>query len=190
MNNELKKIPGVDKLLSHPVIIPIITKYGNELVTYTIRRILDEEREKILNGKLASSNEILFLNIKNMIENIVDKSLKPMINATGIVLHTNLARAPLGKYVLHELEPVITGYSNLEFDLKKGKRGQRNTHISELIKYITRAEDAIVVNNNAAAVLLVLKTFAAHKEVIISRGELIEIGGSFRIPEIMKASGA
>lgn len=190
MNKELKKIPGVDKLLILPEIIPFVKKYGKELVTYTIRQILDEEREKILNGQSVPSNEILFLNIKNMIENIADKSLKPMINATGIVLHTNLARAPLGKYILQELEPIITGYSNLEFDLKKGKRGQRNTHISELIKYITRAEDAIVVNNNAAAVMLVLKTFAARKEVIISRGELIEIGGSFRIPDIMKASGA
>ena len=112
-----------------------------------------------------------------------------MINGTGIVLHTNLGRALLGDHVLEELKPIVSNYSNLEFDLKTGRRGQRNSHISELMKFVTQAEDAVVVNNNAAAVMLILKTFAEGKEVIISRGELIEIGGSFRIPEIIKASG-
>ncbi len=112
-----------------------------------------------------------------------------MINCTGIVLHTNLGRALLGDHVLEELKPIISNYSNLEFDLNTGHRGQRNSHISELMKFVTQAEDAVVVNNNAAAIMLILKTFAEGKEVIISRGELIEIGGSFRIPEIMSASG-
>ncbi|OGU54914.1 MAG: L-seryl-tRNA(Sec) selenium transferase [Ignavibacteria bacterium RBG_13_36_8] len=121
---------------------------------------------------------------------IADPSLKPIVNATGIILHTNLGRAPLGKYILDALEPVVLNYSNLEFDLETAKRGERNDHIQRLLTFVTQAEDIIVVNNNAAGVLLTLNTFADKKEVIVSRGELIEIGGSFRIPEIMKASGA
>ena len=187
---ELKNIPGVDKLLNLPEIKKEIEINGEELVKYAIRQTLEIERENIQNNKKASSLEKLIHDIRHIIQSIASTSLKPMVNATGIILHTNLARAPLGQNVLKELEPIITGYSNLEFDLEKGKRGQRNTHISRLLKFVTQAEDAIVVNNNAAAVMLCLKTFAARKEVIISRSELIEIGGSFRIPEIMHASGA
>ncbi len=190
MHAELKKIPGVDKLLNLAEIKELEDFYGKELVTFSIRLILKKLRERVLNGKKADELEKILENIKFQISSIAEKSLKPMINATGIVLHTNLGRTPLGKEILKELEPVIAGYSNLEFDLKTGKRGQRNAHISSLIKFITKAEDAVVVNNNAAGVMLCLKTFAAEKEVIISRGELIEIGGSFRIPEIMAASGA
>jgi L-seryl-tRNA(Ser) seleniumtransferase len=184
--DELKKIPGVDK----PEIKKEIEINGEELVKYAIRQTLESERENIQNNKNASSNENLVLAVRFIVRSIAATSLKPMVNATGIILHTNLARAPLGQNVLKELESIITGYSNLEFDLEKGRRGQRNTHISQLLKFVTQAEDAIVVNNNAAAVMLCLKTFAARKEVIISRSELIEIGGSFRIPEIMRASGA
>lgn len=187
---ELKKIPGVDKLLNHPEIMKLKNKFGNDLITYSIRQILDEYRKNVLKAKPAKNLNQIIEDIKVIIQSITKKSLKPMVNATGIILHTNLGRAPLGKDVLKELEPIILGYSNLEFDLDKGKRGQRNKHISELIKFVTKAEDAVVVNNNAAAVLLCLKTFAENKEAIISRGELIEIGGSFRIPDIMKASGA
>lgn len=189
-SKELKNIPGVDKLLNLPEIKKEIEINGVELVKYAIRQTLESERENIQNNKKASSLDKLILDIRHIIQSIAATSLKPMVNATGIILHTNLARAPLGQNVLKELEPIITGYSNLEFDLDKGKRGQRNTHISRLLKFVTQAEDAIVVNNNAAAVMLCLKTFAARKEVIISRSELIEIGGSFRIPEIMRASGA
>ncbi len=189
-NDELKKIPGVDKLLNLPEIKKEIEINGIELVKYAIRQTLESERENIQKGKKASSLDKLILGIHHIIHSIADTSLKPMVNATGIILHTNLARAPLGQNVLKKLEPIAKGYSNLEFDLEKGKRGQRNTHISQLLKFVTQAEDAIVVNNNAAAVMLCLKTFAARKEVIISRSELIEIGGSFRIPEIMSASGA
>jgi len=190
MQQELKKIPGVDKLLNLVEIKEFEKKYGKELITFSIRQVLKKLREKVQNGKKTDKIEIILENIKTQISLISEKSLKPMINATGIVLHTNLGRAPLGKEILKELEPIICGYSNLEFDLKTGKRGQRNSHISDLIKFITKAEDAVVVNNNAAGVMLCLKTFAERKEVIISRGELIEIGGSFRIPEIMAASGA
>jgi len=189
MKEEMQKIPGVDKLLNDNKIKKLIEIYGSELVTFSIRKVLDEIRVNILAGEKAIDFEDILLQIKLILRSIGGKSLIEVINGTGIVLHTNLGRALLGDYVLEELKPIVTNYSNLEFDLKNGRRGQRNSHISELMKFVTHAEDAVVVNNNAAAVMLILKTFAEGKEVIISRGELIEIGGSFRIPEIMKASG-
>jgi len=187
--DELRKIPSVDKLLSHPSLLKIKESVGGELVTYSIRNVLDVERTRILDGKKSRSAEKLIEEIQQFAEKIAGSSLKPVINATGIILHTNLGRAPLSKEILSEMEPILSGYSNLEFDLHSGKRGDRTDHINELLKFITGAEDILIVNNNAAAVYFILKTFAEKKEVIISRGELIEIGGSFRMPEIMKASG-
>jgi L-seryl-tRNA(Ser) seleniumtransferase len=189
INDELKKIPAVDKLLSHPYLLKLKELFGNELVTYVIRKILDKERSNILAGEKANNVETLIEKIQKFSEKIAGNSLKPVVNATGIILHTNLGRAPLSKEILNEMAPILSGYSNLEFDLETGKRGDRTDHIKELLKFITGAEDILIVNNNAAAVFFVLKTFAEKKEVIISRGELIEIGGSFRMPEIMKASG-
>ncbi len=189
MKEEMRKIPGVDKLLNNEEIKELTEHYGAELVTFSIRKVLDEIRTNILAGDKSPNLDEIISQIKNILKSISDKSLVEVINATGIVLHTNLGRALLGDHTLEELKPVISNYSNLEFDLKTGRRGQRNSHISELMKFVTQAEDAVVVNNNAAAVMLTLKTFAEGKEVIISRGELIEIGGSFRIPEIMEASG-
>jgi L-seryl-tRNA(Ser) seleniumtransferase len=187
--DELKKIPAVDKLLSHSSILKVKDLFGSELITYSIRKVLDKERSNILEGKKSGSIEKIIEDVLQLAESIRGSSLKPVINATGIILHTNLGRAPLSKEILNEMEPILRGYSNLEFDLDTGKRGDRTDHIKELLKFITGAEDILVVNNNAAAVFFVLKTFAEKKEVIISRGELIEIGGSFRMPEIMKASG-
>ena len=189
MKEEMQKIPGVDKLLNNNEIKKFIGLYGSELVTFSIRKVLNEIRTNILAGDKSPDLDEIISQIKMVLRSIGDKSLIEVINGTGIVLHTNLGRALLGDYVLEELKPIVSNYSNLEFDLKTGRRGQRNSHISELMKFVTQAEDAVVVNNNAAAVMLILKTFAEGKEVIISRGELIEIGGSFRIPEIMKASG-
>lgn len=189
MNEEIRKIPGVDKLLNNNEIKLLINQYGSELVTFSIRNLLGETREKIIQGSKAPELQKLLADITDRVKVIGDKSLVEVINATGIVLHTNLGRSLLGEHILEELKPIISNYSNLEFDLKTGKRGQRNSHISELMKFTCQAEDAVVVNNNAAAVMLILQTFAKGREVIISRGELIEIGGSFRIPEIMKASG-
>ena len=185
----MQKIPGVDKLLINEEIKELIGLYGAELVTFSIRKALDEIRANILAGDKSPELNDIVSQIKILTRMIGDKSLIEVINGTGIVLHTNLGRALLGDHILEELKPIVSNYSNLEFDLKTGRRGQRNSHISELIKFVTQAEDAVVVNNNAAAVMLILKTFAEGKEVIISRGELIEIGGSFRIPEIMEASG-
>ena len=189
MKEEMQKIPGVDRLLNNANIKELIDVYGAELVTFSIRKVLDEIRANIIAGEKAIDHDEISSQIKTVLRSIGGKSLIEVINGTGIVLHTNLGRALLGDYVLEELKSIVSNYSNLEFDLKTGRRGQRNSHISELMKFTCQAEDAVVVNNNAAAVMLILKTFAEEKEVIISRGELIEIGGSFRIPEIMEASG-
>ncbi|MCD4820340.1 MAG: L-seryl-tRNA(Sec) selenium transferase [Candidatus Cloacimonetes bacterium] len=189
-NLELRKLPGVDKLLIYPEIINMIEIYGNELVKYTLRLNLYIVRKEIISEE-NSYDEIVFFNrVNDTITKIADPSLKQVVNATGIILHTNLGRAPLGEKVLNDITPIILGYSNVEFDLETGGRGHRNSHFKNILKYITNAEDVAVVNNNAAAVLLCLKTLAEGKEVIISRGELIEIGGSFRIPDIMKISGS
>ncbi|MFC2133705.1 L-seryl-tRNA(Sec) selenium transferase [Bacteroidota bacterium] len=191
MKKELRKIPAVDKILNQKQIKLLIKTYGDELIKYCIRKTLNELRNDI-KGKTAKEIRMddIIGRVENSVISIAEPSLKPVINATGIILHTNLGRAPLGESVLDAIKPIVTGYSNLEFNLESAKRGHRKEHVTELIKFLTKAEDALVVNNNAAGVLLTLKALASRSEVVISRGELIEIGGSFRIPEIMKASGA
>lgn len=190
LKKEYQKIPGVDTLLEDEEIKTAIEKYGISVVKYSIRNVLRKIRNDISEGKAMSEIKNIKSDVFHQICQIKDFSLKSIINATGIVLHTNFGRAPLGQNILNEVMPIITNYSNLEFDLETGKRGSRNKHLSELLKYITGAENAIVVNNNAAGLSLTIKTIAEGKEVIVSRGELIEIGGSFRIPEIIEASGA
>lgn len=186
---ELKNLPGVDKLLCLSEIKSLIDKYGKELVTYSIRKTLEKYREDIKKGSKAPEiSEIISL-IRFETNHILNGSLKPVINASGVIIHTNLGRSPFGKEMLNEVSELLSGYSNLEFNLEKGTRSDRNIHASKLLKYLTGAEDIVIVNNNAAAVILILSAFAKDKEVIISRGELIEIGGSFRMPEIMAASG-
>ncbi|MEA2104972.1 MAG: L-seryl-tRNA(Sec) selenium transferase, partial [Candidatus Cloacimonadota bacterium] len=189
-NEEFKKIPGVDTILDWEKCQKLSNQFGLDLVTFAVRSVIEELRSNITNGGKVWNQTRIYQRILSVVHSIGENSLKPVINATGIVLHTNLGRAPLGEDVLKEIAPIIKGYSNVEFDLEIGKRGQRNDHISNIIKFVTGAEDAAVVNNNAAGIFLSLKTFAEGKEVIISRGELIEIGGSFRIPEIMVTSGA
>ncbi len=187
MQKELN-IPSIEKVLQHEKIIFLIQKFGRNAVVNTIRDYFDKLRRE----NITFNNDFDFFakELLTILDEKFSSTLKKVINASGIILHTNLGRAPLGNYILSKIKNIAEGYSNLEFDLEKGKRGNRNSHIKKLIKSITGAEDAVVVNNNAAAVMLTLLTFAKDKEVIISRGELIEIGGSFRIPDIMKASGA
>lgn len=184
-NNKLTNLPSVDKLLGHAEIKKLIDTYNREIVLYFIRITLESFREK----KQAPHITMIVKEIENSLENLFKKKLKPVINATGIIIHTNIGRSPLGEDVLKETFEVLKGYSNLEFDLERGSRGSRYYHVTELLKYLTGAGDILVVNNNAAAIMLILKAFAKDKEVIISRGELIEIGGSFRMPDIMEASG-
>ena len=140
-------------------------------------------------GKFPLQDEIAD-NIFNQGKALAQPSLRPLINATGVVLHTNLGRAPLSEDAIAAMSIISRGYNNLEFDLKAGERGSRHTHIEPLLCRLTGAEAGLVVNNNASAVLLGLSALAKRKEVIVSRGQAVEIGGGFRIPEVMRQSGA
>jgi len=191
MNDMLRQIPKVDRILNHEK-WQGLRSYPQDLAKEHLRDILDEQREEIKAGKASA-----VLTVDAIIEETARRTaatltpaLRRVINATGVVIHTNLGRAPLARSAIVRLNTVATGYSNLEYSLEKGERGDRYSHCVTLLKRITGGENALVVNNNAAAVLLILNTLAEGKEVIISRGELIEIGGSFRIPEVMKKSGA
>ncbi|MFP4417046.1 MAG: L-seryl-tRNA(Sec) selenium transferase [Chitinispirillaceae bacterium] len=189
-SEQLRKLPGVDKLLQLTDFSAAIDRFGRQMVTGAMRQVLGDFRSQILGGGDAPSHDVLVDRCLHTIEAIGDAHLRPVINATGIALHTNLGRSPLGESLLNELCQTVTGYTNLEFDLSTGKRGHRNDHMQALLNFLTGAQSTAVVNNNAAAVMLVLSTLAKDREVIVSRGELIEIGGAFRIPDIVAASGA
>jgi len=193
----LRALPAVDQLLHHPKIQAYFKVYSKEYVVNSIRKILAEKRQAILNSPTpqeASSvkvdQENLFLALEEEIAKASRFSLRRLINATGVVLHTNLGRAPLTPEALKNIMTIASGYSNLEYDLPSGERGSRYKHVEEILCQISGAEAALVVNNNAGAVFLVLNTLAERKEVIVSRGQLVEIGGSFRIPDVLKKSGA
>lgn len=187
-------IPKVDELLADEKIEKLLSSLPRRLVVDTIREELDKVREKI---RKNISKEELEKYLSSLVEKIINQAnkknsykLKRVVNATGVVIHTNLGRSPLNQEVIDNIREVATNYSNLEFDLKTGGRGSRYSHLEDIIKEITGGEAALVVNNNAAAVMLALSTLAKDREVIVSRGELIEIGGSFRIPDVMEESGA
>ncbi|MBO6164506.1 MAG: L-seryl-tRNA(Sec) selenium transferase, partial [Lachnospiraceae bacterium] len=192
-----RKIPKVDILLEMPEIRLLREKYGHEIVMDKIRVQMEELRRKI--GAAGSEEELEAAGesiraLPQAIEESVQEQHKPrvrkVINATGTILHTNLGRAPISREQAEKLTDIVTGYSNLEYDLAAGRRGERYSHFAQLLCRLTGAEDAMVVNNNAAAVMLVLSTLAKGGEVIVSRGELVEIGGKFRVPDVMAASGA
>ena len=190
--SHLSDLPAVDKLLSDPRVEGLIDRYSRKLVKEAVRDAISVTRNQIKAGdtEIEVSEPSLISIIEEWVIKTTMPKLKPVINATGIILHTNLGRAPLGHEVLENVVKVASGYSNLEFDLKEGKRGERYDNFLDLISDITGAESAIIVNNNAAAVLLSLDSLASGGEVIVSRGELVEIGGGFRIPDVMEKSGA
>ncbi len=190
-NRLLSGLPSVDEVLKNPDGQGWLAQFQRTTVVQAIREVIGARRKEILEGKAADlSDEAITSDIRNKIVSLSSFSLLPLINATGIVIHTNLGRAVLSDKVLDHVSAVSSSYSNLEYDLEAGKRGRRHTHTRRLLTDITGAEDALIVNNNAAAVLLCLSTMAKGKEVIVSRGELVEIGGSFRVPDVMAASGA
>ncbi|WP_297945971.1 L-seryl-tRNA(Sec) selenium transferase [uncultured Campylobacter sp.] len=180
------KLPKIDKIANaqefQNCLRPQIIKIAQELIE-------EARREALQGGELASESEII-ARIKSRYEKFQNLSLKPLINATGVVLHTNLGRSVIGAEILARAQKIITSYSNLEYDLSEGARGNRYDYIALLCSELFGAQDALVVNNNAAAVFLVLNTFARGREVVVSRGELVEIGGSFRVSEVMANSGA
>ena len=196
MNKNLlyRSIPKVDVILEFETIKSCIEEYGREIVIDAIRVEMDELRKFI--GQ-TDSEEAAKKAIDNVVASIVkrvEKSLMPnmrkVINATGTILHTNLGRAPISEDHIKHIAEIATGYSNLEYNLEAGKRGERYSHFEELLCKITGAEAAMAVNNNAAAVMLILSSLGKGGEVVVSRGELVEIGGKFRIPDVMVQSGA
>ena len=195
-----RKIPKVDLLLEKAEIRQLIEAYGYRVVMDVIRSETDSLRELIRTSEAESESKAeaeaerrlagLTERIAAEVERLHSPKVRRVINGTGTILHTNLGRAPISREQAMKLAEIVSGYSNLEYDLEAGKRGERYAHLEQLLCYLTGAEAALVVNNNAAAVMLVLNTIAEGGEVIVSRGELVEIGGSFRIPDVMECSGA
>ena len=196
----LRQIPSVDELLGQPRLAELSKRVDRNLLVDVARTVLDDLRARITGqaatailaeiSPLACDRASLEERIAALVERILARSLLPVINATGVILHTNLGRAPLPESVVEEFRLAATQYSNLEYDLEAGARGKRDVHTAEMLTRLTGAEAAIVVNNCAAAVLVTLAALARGGDVIVSRGELIEIGDGFRIPEIMEQSGA
>ncbi|MCL4502692.1 MAG: L-seryl-tRNA(Sec) selenium transferase [Deltaproteobacteria bacterium] len=191
----LRQLPQVDELLRHPALLPAVTPLPRALAAAQVRRTLADIRERLANAPLAQlplelDQEDLLQQILKALQAAAYPSIRRVINATGVVIHTNLGRSPLAAAALAQIQEVGACYSTLEYDLAKGERGSRHDHLEGLLKEITDCEAALVLNNNAGAVLLALTALAQGKEVIISRGQLVEIGGSFRLPEIMAVSGA
>lgn len=190
MDNLLRSLPKVDELLNNNEIKPHIDLIGREPVVKAIREAIDHLRQKILAGEdIDSVDDAVMKLIKGYLSKLETYSLKRVLNGTGIVLHTNLGRARLADIAVERVSQIAKNYSNLEYNLEEAKRGIRYSHVEDILKKITKAEDALIVNNNAAAVLLALSTLAKGREAIVSRGQLIEIGGSFRIPDVMELSG-
>ena len=193
----LRKIPSVDEILSRPEIVDLLNVHPRRVVVEAIRKGLGHLRQELLRqgelphlGESPFSFESLYPHFQKEIALQIRPRLRRVINATGVVIHTNLGRSPLHPSAIEHLIDVSKHYSNLEYDIELGERGNRYTHVEEILCRLSGAESALVVNNNAGAVLLVVNTLAEGKEVIVSRGELVEIGGAFRIPDVMKRSGA
>lgn len=195
-NKILRKLPSVDALINTEEGKQLIEKYNRKSVVNAARTVQNELRSEILKKKTASveEDELSVENIMRRIQDHLKKkfshSLRKAINATGIILHTGLGRAVLSKEALEAINDAIEGYCTLATDIETGHRGHRDVHLNDLLCELTGAEAATVVNNNAAATVLILNTLAKGKEVIVSRGQLVEIGGSFRMPEVMETSGA
>ncbi len=188
----LRGLPSVEQLLHTQKAGELIASFGRPLTLLSIQTTLKEMRENFVDIGDAPlpDREVVLARAAEKIQTWVSPMLVPVINASGVILHTNLGRAPLSISAIHSMKVISQGYSNLEFNLESGKRGTRLIHAESLLQKLTGAEAALVVNNNAAAILLVLSALASKKRVIISRTQLIEIGGGFRIPDVMRQSGA
>jgi L-seryl-tRNA(Ser) seleniumtransferase len=200
-----RKLPSVDDVMRTPTVSPLAASYGHDSVVDAARAVLGRLRQEITSGLLDNDSLELALTglagaVEKQLRRALSYSLRPVINATGVILHTNLGRAPLAESAMEHIRETAASYSNLEFDVDAGVRGKRDVHVDRLFRKLLNAAEVpvsireeiatIVVNNNAAAVLLALNTLADGGEVIVSRGELVEIGGSFRIPDVMTKSGA
>jgi L-seryl-tRNA(Ser) seleniumtransferase len=187
---DLRQLPSVDKLLNHPRMLLLTEQYGRAQVVAVIQQELAAVRANPQQYTQEDLGENLIVRTGGILEEQAGGSLVRVINASGVILHTNLGRAPLSHSAIEAMQQAAAGYTNLEFNLESGRRGSRSIHARDLLCRITGAEDALVVNNNAAAVLLALSTLAKRRAVVISRSQLVEIGGGFRVPDVMKQSGA
>src|ERR1700686_5526167 len=188
----LKNIPKVDKVLEWPRIKALLGDHPRPVLLKAVREVLAALRAEVLGGEAdreAFSEDTVAERVNRELATAGAVSLKRLVNGTGVVIHTNLGRSPLPESVRQTLNDIAFGYSNLEFDLERGERGSRYSNVERLLCELTGAEAALVVNNNAAAVLLALSSLASGREAVVSRGELVEIGGSFRIPDVMRLSG-
>ena len=191
LQEQLRQLPSVDRLLLSPAAADLANSYSRELVVEALRVQLDALRAAIVRGaREAPMNATILQEAREWLEALLEPSLQPVINATGVIVHTNLGRAPLSEAALAAVQEIGKGYSTLEYELEGGTRGSRFEHAAAHLRRLTGAEDALVVNNNAAAVLLMLSVLCQGREVIISRSQLIEIGGGFRVPDVMAQSGA
>ena len=192
IKEKLRLLPSIEKILESEKLKPKIDKYSHPLVSETAKETLSSIRKKIKENPHPAIGGIdqIIEKVSQAIDEKTSDFIQPVINATGVILHTNLGRAPLDEETLSHIVEISKNYNNLEFDLKAGKRSQRGIFLQKLLCQLTQAEDALAVNNNAGAVLLILTALAKEKEVIVSRGELVQIGGGFRIPEILALSGA
>lgn len=188
----LRNLPAVDQLLGAETASPILSEYGRPLVVDALRNVLNQTRQRLLTGEMPRdmSPAAFIKQAKQILQAQFRPTLRPVINATGVIIHTNLGRALLSKAAQQAVQAAASQYNTLEFNLNTGKRGSRYLHAEAALCDITGAEAALVVNNNAAALVLILSALAQGREVILSRGQLVEIGGGFRIPDIMAQSGA
>ncbi len=190
LQTEFRKLPALDALLQAPAIQLLDAEYGRANVTDALRALLDEQRTAIARGAHAPDEELWPQLVQERLEQMARPSLLPVINATGVIVHTNLGRAPLSAAAREAVQATSLAYSNLEYRLENGQRGSRHDHARERLCQLTGAEDALVVNNNAGAVYLTLAGLCQGYEVVVSRGQLVEIGGGFRIPDVLRQSGA
>ena len=188
--DQLRQLPSVDVLLQDHTLRDLAHRYGHAVIVEACRATLDATRQEILDGGNLPMPALLINDVRQRAESAVRPSLVPVINATGVIIHTNLGRAPLSDDTLAAMKIAAQGYTNLEYDIENGERGSRHAHVEAIITRLTGAQAALVVNNNAAAVMLILAAYARGKQVILSRGQLVEIGGGFRVPEVMQQSGA
>ena len=186
----MRNLPSVDSLLNQPAIATLLDEFARSELLLCVRAVLDERREALRAGESPVLDvPALALDVRQKLYERALPNLRRVINATGIVMHTGLGRAPLAEEAIEAITNVSAGYCNLELDLPTGRRGNRHEHLRELLRELTGAEDALVVNNNAAGTYLSLNTLAAGRPAVVSRGQLVEIGGSYRMPDIMAAAG-
>jgi L-seryl-tRNA(Ser) seleniumtransferase len=190
IQEQLRMLPSVDRLLQEEPVSLLVDQWGHDLTVEAVRDSLEAARQAVQDGAPCPPLETLAHQVGQQLVASLQPTLRPAINATGVIVHTNLGRAPLSAAARSAMDAVSLAYSNLEYDLDAGQRGSRYVHAEELLCRLTGAEAALVVNNNAAALLLILMCFAQNRGVVISRSQLVEIGGGFRIPDVMRQSGA